>query len=85
MAKVINILNKGSHMNVIAYWFAMKTKMAPTLDHPLVYGTAGLACTKSKGANFFHPLRFAKLVLMTPNAVLENKVYFLLIGTQLLK
>ena len=43
--KVIAILDTGSPVNVILSRLARKIKMAPDLNHSVVYGTAGLAST----------------------------------------
>ena len=83
--KVVAILDTGSPVNVISSRLARKIKMAPDLDHAVVYGTAGTASTKSIGAYLALPLRFGKLVLTAPAVVLENEGYDLLIGTQFLK
>ena len=82
--KVVAILDTGSPVNVISSRLARKIKMAPDVDHSVVYGTAGMASTRLVGAYLALPLWFGKLVLTAPAVVLENESYNLLIGTQFL-
>lgn len=55
---MIAIFDDGSPVNVISFLLAWKIKMTPTLDHAVVYGTAGMASTKSIVAYLALPLRF---------------------------
>lgn len=80
----MEIINTGSPVKVISSHLARKIKMAPDLNHSVVYGTAGMASTKSIGAHSALPLRFRNLFLTSPAVVLENEGYKLLIGIQLL-
>ena len=68
--KVIAILDTGSPVNVISSKLARCIKLAPDLDHCLIYGTASMASTKSLGAYLALPLRFGKLVLTAHAIVL---------------
>lgn len=82
--KVVMILITGSPFNVISSCLVVKIKIAPDLNHLVVYGTAALASTKSIDAYSALPLCFGKIFFTASALVLESKGYNLLIGNQFL-
>ncbi|KAJ9065114.1 hypothetical protein DSO57_1023214 [Entomophthora muscae] len=83
--KIKAILDTGSPVNVVSSKLMKKLKLVPDLNYTQLYGTVGMAQAQAIGAYSALSMRFGKLLIASPAAVLENKSYDLLVGTQFLQ